>query len=309
MQQKIAGRDLPLLIYFLLAVPTEFLFSFPLTSGIYHKNWLLLLNLGPFVEVAGILGALFLLRKNLIGVSTDTPESDLRARLILVGIGVGLLIAAVWWQIFLYLTKLSCAQDYILGKMPFEYGYYPGEQKGGVGFGIAFCIFIAIYLGTVAGDLVSRWSQRERAFVWLLRPERNLTWDLWITWIVFYRLSVMVVEMFWIPISHSKIGNTSAEGMIILAFSYVGPALTCVPAAIWLTRHRPATRSSSIRSSFVASLLVSLGGGILFLPLNLAGLPTIALCLFTLNFPGWAWTWVAGEMRWRAFQPGAISSV
>lgn len=189
--------------------------------------------------------------------------------------------------------------------MPFELGYYPGEMQASISFAIAFSVFTAVILGFVGGDLMSRWSQRERNFIWKLQFTPSLAWDLWIMWIAFYRLSLAVLEIVYIPATHAGLGNSSVEGMVLLSIPYVGTALTCIPASIWLAKHRPATRFSAKRSAFVVSLLVNLSVGIFLLVLGWIGISLIALCVLTLNFPGWAWSWIAGEMRWRAILAGA----
>jgi hypothetical protein len=186
--------------------------------------------------------------------------------------------------------------------MPADIGYYPGELRGSIGFAIAFCVFIAVLLAFAGGDLVSRWSRRERKFVWKLQFASSLAWDLWIMWIVFYRLSLAALEAVYVPAAHAKLGEGSVEGMVLLSFAYIGTALTCIPASIWLIRHRPATSLSAKRGAFVASVLVNLSAGVILLSLGWVGISLISVCMLTLNFPGWTWSWVAGEMRWRALQ-------
>jgi hypothetical protein len=110
MQGTIKSRDVPLLIYFLLAIPFESLFTFPMIANPAYKDWLLLLYLGPFLEAAAILLTLFTLWKRLNRREQyveETPGIKHRYVFIVVGIGVGWLTTAAWSQVFFYLTKLS----------------------------------------------------------------------------------------------------------------------------------------------------------------------------------------------------------
>ena len=306
MQRTMTGRSIPLLIYMALAVPIESLLTLPMVSNQEYKDWLLLLDCGPILEATAILLTLFVLWSLISSKgergNEDTPRATYRAAFIAVGIAVGWLTTAAWWQVFLALTKRSGQQAYILGKRPAVLGYYPGELSAYIGFAVAFCVFIAVLLGFAGGDLVSRWSKREQKFIWKLQAAPTLAWDLWILWIVLYRLSLTVLVLVYVPATQTKMGEGSVEGMVFLSFAYVATALTCIPASIWLANHRPRTRLSAKRTTFLTSLLVNFSAGLFLLVLGSVGITVLALCVLTLNFPGWAWSWIGGEVRWRALQ-------
>jgi len=83
-------------------------------------------------------------------------------------------------------------------------------------------------------------------------------------------------------------------------------ALLCIPVSSWIAGHPPATKKSAIRGSLGAGLLINLLAAMLLLPL---GFLAIAMILSPLSYiPVLVWGWLAGELRWRSFQPQPLAS-
>ena len=313
MNEKTAGRTLPLLVYFLIATPLESLASLPVIHRLMYGDWLVLLDLGPFVQAIIVLSFLLTLRSLLARGKEESAGAQTfahRGPFIALGIAVGLLTSWAWWQLFRLATQASGQQEYIFGRRPFSPTYYPGTLGSGVGFGLAFTVFIAFYLGIAGGELAARWSPKRRLFAWGL-PRSNgseLAWDLWISWLVLYRLSLMFFFSLVILFGGSS-GEGGWDGMLLLAAPYLATAVVCIPFSKWLARRAPATRKSAIGGSLGASFLISLLSGIMLLPFGWLGIAVIASAIVYLNAPGIAWGWIAGELRWRSFQltePNAV---
>ena len=303
MTEKTAGRTLPLLIYFLIAAPFEFLGTFLSIHRLMYANWLLLLNLGPLVQAIVVLAFLLSLRSlSARGKEEATAEPFARRGLLItLGIVVGLLTAWAWWQFFRYATNASGQQDYILGRRPFSLGYYPGTLSGGIGFALAFSVFVAIYLGFAGGELAARWSPKRRLFVWAVpRANRSeLAWELWISWLVTYRLFWMLFLSLSRAFSGSQ-GSGSVGDIFVVGAPYLATALICISVSRWLARRAPTSRTSAIGGSMGASVLVNLLAALLLLPFGFLGLAMIFSPLYYI--PGFAWGWLASELRWRSLQ-------
>jgi hypothetical protein len=187
---------------------------------------------------------------------------------------------------------------------PFGVGYYPGTLSSGVGFGLAFSVFIAFYLGLVGGELAARWLPKGRLFAWgRSRSNRSeLAWDLWISWLVLYRLSLMIFFSLAILFGGSS-GGGGWDGMLLLAAPHLATAVVCIPFSKWLARRAPTTRKSAIVGSLGASFLINLLAGAMLLPFGWLGIAVMTSAVVHLNAPGLAWGWFAGELRWRSFQP------
>ncbi len=221
--------------------PLEFLGTFLNIHQLKYAHWLLLLNLGTlvqaFVVIAFLLGLRSVLAREMESSTGATPVAR-RSLLIILGIVVGLLTAWAWWQLFRYATHLSGEQDYIFGRRPFSLGYYPGTLSGGIDFALARSVFVALCLGITGGELAARWSPKRRLFGWAMaRSNRSeLTWELWVTWFVVYRLSSMIVYSlaFW-----GSAGTGSAEAALIYAAPLFSNG-TAMHSGVQLDRWPPA---------------------------------------------------------------------
>ena len=302
MTEKTTGLALPLLIYFVMAVPLEFLVSFLSIHRLMYADWLLLLNLGPLVQAVVVLLVLVTVRWMFARSkreSDGTEASPHKGVLIVLGIGFGLLTAWGWWKLFLHVTLASGMQDYILGLLPYSYGYYPGTLSSHIGFGRAFAVFAAFYIGITGGELVSRWSPERRRLHWDLTgtSRSELAWNLWVSWVVLYRLSCLMLASRGL-FSGGGSGGGGWEGMLLLAAPHLATALTCIPVSAWLANRVPATKKSAIVGSVGASFLITLLAGMLLLPTGWPGILLIASSIVFLNAPGLVWGWFAGELRW-----------
>jgi hypothetical protein len=112
------GRALPILVYFLPAIPWAFLQWFPTVQQDKYTGWLFFPYLGPFVLAIVVLPALFILRSLLVrgkGEGAESPRPAARGLLIVFGIILGTAVSIAWWRLFDHLTLASGHQDFILG--------------------------------------------------------------------------------------------------------------------------------------------------------------------------------------------------
>jgi hypothetical protein len=92
------GRTLPILVYFLPAIPWAFLQWFPTVQQFKYMGWLFFPNLGPFVLAIVVLPALFILRSLLVrGKAEGTEAPRPRVLLIVFGIILGTVVSIAWW--------------------------------------------------------------------------------------------------------------------------------------------------------------------------------------------------------------------
>jgi len=134
MTEKMTGRTLPLLIYFLIGIPRISRHILNIHQ-LKYAHWLLLLNLGTLVQAFVVIA--FLLGLPLGPSARDgkfhgshpscAPESSHHS-----GHCRWVAYSLAWWQLFRYATHLSGEQDYIFGRRPFSLGYYPGTLSGGM---------------------------------------------------------------------------------------------------------------------------------------------------------------------------------
>ncbi len=155
------GRALPILVYFLPAIPWAFLRWFPSVQQFKYMGWLLFPNLGPVVVAIVVLPGLFLLRPLLVRgkpAGTKSPRPVPRGLLIVFGIFLGTIVSVAWWRLFEHLTLASGNQDFIFGREPYGSGYYPGTLSSRIEFARSFLISAVAYFGILGGELAARWS-------------------------------------------------------------------------------------------------------------------------------------------------------
>lgn len=285
------GRTLPILVYFLPAIPWAFLSWFPTVQRFKYMAWLLFPNLGPFVLAIVVLPALFILRSLLVrgkAKGTESARSAPRGLLIVFGILLGTAVAIAWWRLFDQLTLASGDQDFIFGRKPIDSGYYPGTLSSRIEFARSFVISAVAYLGILGGELAARWSPEQRVFDWRPGDKRSeLILDLWVLWVILYSIPIMAFG-----------------GGHILAAPQLATAVACILLCFPLTRRTPASGKGAIRDSIVAGIFITLlaclillpGGFVAFLPLAFISV-------------GFVWGWISGGLLWRFFQlPGATVS-
>jgi hypothetical protein len=278
------GRTLPILVYFLPTIPWAFLRWFPSVQQFKYTGWLLFPNLGPFVVAIVVLPALFLLRSLHGRGKAEGGESSRpapRGLLIFFGILIGIVVSIGWWRLFEHLTLASGDQDFIFGRKPWELGYYPGELSARIGFARSLVVSAIAYFGILGGELAARWSPDQRVFVWRPGSKRSeLILDLWLLWVVLYSIPIMMLG-----------------GGYILAAPQLATAVVCILLCFPLTRRAPASRTSAIRDSIVASVFITFLACVLLLP---GGFVAFLPLLFI--WVGFVWGWISGEMLWRFFQ-------
>ncbi len=281
------GRTLPILIYFLPAIPWAFLSWFPSVQQFKYMGWLFFPNLGPLVLAIVVLPALFLLRSLLMRGKAGGAESPVPVRrglLIVVGIFLGTAVSIAWWRLFDQLTLASGNQDFIFGRKPFDSGYYPGTLSSRIEFARSFVISAVAYIGILGGELAARWSPEQRVFDWRPGGKRSgLILDLWVLWLVLYSIPIMVFG-----------------GGYILAAPQLATAVACILLCFALTRRAPVSLKIGIRDSVVAGIFITLLACVMLLPGGfLAFLPLAFIWV------GFVWGWISGGMLWRFFQiPG-----
>ncbi len=285
------GRILPILVYFLPAIPWAFLQWFPTVQQFKYMGWLLFPNLGPLVVAIVVLPALFILRSLLVrgrGAGTSSPRTAPRGLLIVFGILLGTAVSIAWWRLFDQLTLASGDQDFIFGRKPFDSGYYPGTLSSRIECARSFVISAVAYFGILGGELAARWSPEQRVFDWRPGGKRSeLILDLWFLWVVLYSIPIMV----------------GGSGYIFAAPQLV-TAVVCILLCFPLTRRAPLSRKSAIRDSVVAGVLITLLACVLFLPGGF-----LALLPLGLIWVGFVWGWISGGLLWRFFQlPGVTAS-
>jgi hypothetical protein len=75
MTEKMTGRTLPLLIYFLIGISLEFLGTFLNIHQLKYAHWLLLLNLGTLVQAFVVIAFLLGLRSVLARENAKTHRA------------------------------------------------------------------------------------------------------------------------------------------------------------------------------------------------------------------------------------------
>jgi amino acid permease len=285
------GRTLPILIYFLPAIPWAFLSWFPTVQQFKYMGWLFFPYLGPLVLAIVVLPALFILRSLLVrgnAEGTGSPRPAPRGLLIVFGILLGTVVSIAWWRLFEHLTLASGYQDFIFGRQPYGSGHYPGTLSSRIEFARGFIISAVAYFGILGGELAAHWSPEQRVFDWRPGGKRSeLILDLWLLWVVLYSVPIMV-----------------RGGGYILAAPQLATALACILLCFPLTHRAPASRKSAIRDSVVAGIFITLLACLILLPSGfLAFLP------LAFTWVGFAWGWISGGLLWRFFQlPGATAS-
>src|SRR5258708_16570713 len=190
------GRILPILVYFLPAIPWAFLQWFPTVQEFKYMGWLFFPNLGPLVVAIVVLPALFILRSLLVrgrGAGTSSPRTAPRGLLIVFGILLGTAVSIAWWRLFEQLTLASGDQDFIFGRKPFDSGYYPGTLSSRIECARSFVISAVAYFGILGGELAARWSPEQRVFDWRPGGKRSeLIFNLGVLWVVLYSIPIMV---------------------------------------------------------------------------------------------------------------------
>jgi len=285
------GRTLPILVYFLPAIPWAFLQWFPTVRQFKYMGWLFFPNLGPFVVAIVVLPALFILRSLLMrgkrkGAEPLPPAP--RGLLIVFGILLGIAVSIAWWRLFEHLTLVSGDQDFIFGRKPYGSGYYPGTLSSRIEFARSFVISAVAYFGILGGELAARWSPEQRVFDWQPGSKRSeLILDLWVLWLVLYSIPIIV-----------------RGGGYILVAPQLATALACILLCLPLTRRAPASRKNAIRDSIVAGVFIILLACVMLLPGGfLAFLPLAFIWV------AFVWGWISGEMLGRFFQlPGVTPS-
>lgn len=284
------GRTLPILVYFLPAIPWAFLSWFPTVQQFKYMGWLFFPNLGPLVVAIVVLPALFILRSLLVrgrGAGTSSPRTAPRGLLIVFGILLGTAVSIAWWRLFEQLTLASGDQDFIFGRKPFDSGYYPGTLSSRIECARSFVISAVAYFGILGGELAARWSPEQRVFDWRPGGKRSeLILNLWFLWVVLYSIPIMV-----------------GGGGYIFAAPQLATAVVCILLCFPLTRRAPLSRKSAIRDSVVAGVLITLLACVLFLP-------TGFLAFLPLGFiwVGFVWGWISGGLLWRFFQLPAVTA-
>lgn len=284
------GRTLPILVYFLPAIPWAFLKWFPTVQQFKYMGWLLFPNLGPFVVAIVVLPALFILRSLLMRGKAEGTESAgqaPRGLLIAFGILLGTLVSIAWWRLFDLLTLASGEQDFIFGRKPYSSGYYPGDLSSRIEFARSFLISSIAYFGILAGELVARWSPKERVFEWRPVAKRSaLILDLWVLWVVLYSIPIMMLSLGY-----------------LLAAPQLATAVVCILLCFPLTRRAPASRGSAIRDSIIAGVFVTLLACVLLLPGGF-----LALLPLRFIWVSFVWGWISGGMLWQFFQLPSVAT-
>jgi len=284
------GRTLPVLVYFLPAIPWAFLSWFPTVRQFKYMGWLFVPNLGPLVLAIVVLPTLLILRSLLLRgkAEGESLRPAPRGLLIVCGIFLATAVSIAWWCLFDQLTLASGNQDFIFGRRPFDSGYYPGTLSSRIEFARSFVISTAAYFGILGGELAARWYPEQRAFDWRPRGKRSeLILDLWVLWVVLYSIPIMVLG-----------------GGYILAAPQLATGVACILLCLPLTRRAPVSRKSALRDSVVAGVFISLIACVLLLPGGfLAFLPLAFIWV------GFVWGWISGGVLWRFFQlPGVAAS-
>jgi hypothetical protein len=285
------GRTLPILVYFLPAIPWAFLQWFPTVQQFKYMGWLFFPNLGPFVLAIVVLPSLFILRSLLVrskGEGAESPPPAPRGLLIVFGILLGTVVSIAWWRLFEHMTLASGYQDFIFGRKPYGPGYYPGTLSSRIELARGFIVSATAYFGILGGELAAHWSPEQRVYIWRLGCKRSeLILDLWLLWVVLYSLPIMV-----------------RGGGYILATAQLATALACILLCFPLTRRAPASQKSAIRDSIVAGVFIILLACVLLLPGGfLAFLPLAFIWV------AFVWGWISGGLLWRFFQlPGVSAS-
>ena len=282
-------RTLPILVYFLPAIPWAFLRWFPTVRQFKYMGWLFFPNLGPLVVATVVLPALFILRSLLVrgkAEGTESPRPAPRGLLIVFGILLGTVVSIAWWRLFEHLTLASGYQDFIFGRQPYGSGYYPGTLSSRIEFARGFLISAVAYFGILGGELAARWSPKQRVFDWQPGSKRSeLILDLWVLWLVLYSIPTIV-----------------RGGGYILAVPQLATAVVCILLCFPLTRRAPASRKSAIRDSIVAGVLIILLACVMLLPGGfLAFLPLAFIWV------GFVWGWISGVVLWRFFQLPSVT--
>jgi hypothetical protein len=272
------GRTLPILVYFLPAIPWDFLQWFPTVQQDKYMSWLFFPYLGPLVQAIVVLPALLILRSLLERgkeKGSESPRSAPRAQLIVFGILLGLAVSIAWWRLFEHLTLASGYQDFIFGRKPYGSGYYPGTLSSRIEFARGFIVSATAYFGILGGELAAHWSPEQRVYIWRLGCKRSeLILNLWLLWVVLYCVPIMV-----------------RGGGYILAAPQLATALACILLCFPLTRRAPASRKSAIRDSIVAGVSITLLACVLLFPGGfLAFLPLAFIWV------GFVWGWISGGL-------------
>lgn len=278
------GRALPILVYFLPAIPWAFLRWFPSVQQFKYMGWLLFPNLGALAVAIVVLPALFLLRSLLVRgkhTGSKSPRPAPRGLLIVFGISLGTIVSIAWWRLFEHLTLATGNQDFIFGRKPYDSGYYPGTLSSRIEFARSFVISAVAYFGILGGELAARWSPEHRAFEWRPGGTRSeLILDLWVLWLVLYSIPTMVFG-----------------GGYILAAPQLATAVACVLVCFVLTRRAPVSLKMGIRDSIVAGVFIILLACVMLLPGGFLAILPLAFI-----WVGFVWGLISGEMLWSFFQ-------
>jgi len=300
------SRILLPIVYFLFATPFQAIFWFLSSMGEKYIGWHLILNCGQYLEAAVILVVLTILRLRFAPVGSRMGPGEpwrIRTLFIVYGVVAGLTTSLVWWHLFRLASAHSGQQDYIFGLHRFGPGYYPGNFQSSISYFCYSSVFIAILIGIICGDQAARRPVGLSLFNWsppeAVGSPAAFVWHSWVAWLAIFHLVqislMLLVAPFgnnWRPVNNTYVGDAPLFASL----------LACFPISYWLSRRTPKTRKSSIRISQAASFMVLTIATLLLVPFGFVAFTVFGMTIFTLNAAGFAWGWIAGDLRWRSLQ-------
>jgi hypothetical protein len=296
-----------LIAYFWLATPTQAILWYLSPPRVRHVGWPLLLNCGgAYLEATAILVAMAAVNRACFALGGSAPSSQGAAggrRLFVVaGIVAALMTSLTWWYVLRFVSNYLDQRDYILG---LHYVARHLELQADVGYYRLFSIFVAIYLGILAGEVTWRWSLERRLLPYppprAKHSDSDFVWTSWVAWLALYRLFTESIHLLLtVAFSDHNVGPLDSWPISLLPL--VGTSIACVFVSLWLFGHTPRTRQSSISGTMAASLLIPVIATPLLITTGFGALGPLALCIVTLNIGGFVWGWIVGDLRWRSLQ-------